>query len=95
MPNLRQYFVILILRNVCAAEIFRFEPKDRGVEAARASFTVLTPSGMHTTKTQYQKFETNIPRKGTARLQSQFVHIYFGERFISSSDRSAYSSEGK
>ncbi len=28
----------------------------------------------HTAKTQYQKFETNIPIKGTARQQSQFLH---------------------
>jgi hypothetical protein len=27
-----------------------------------------------TAKTQYQKLETNIPRKGTARLQSQLLH---------------------
>ncbi len=28
-------------------------------------------------KTQYRKFQTNIPRKGTARLQSQFPHSCF------------------
>ncbi len=28
----------------------------------------------HTAKTQYRKFETSIPRKGTTRLQSQFLH---------------------
>ncbi len=35
-----------------------------------------------TAKTQYRKFETNIPRKGTARLQSQFLHSCFCERSI-------------
>ncbi len=29
----------------------------------------------HTAKTQYRKFETNNPRKGTARLQSQFQQL--------------------
>ncbi len=42
-------------------------------------------------KTQYRKIETNMPRKETARLQSQFLHSCFCERFIYSSDRSAYS----
>jgi hypothetical protein len=28
-------------------------------------------------KTLYRKFETNIPRKETARLQSQFLHLCF------------------
>ncbi len=29
-----------------------------------------------TAKTQYRKFETNIPRKGTVRLQSQsYIHV--------------------
>jgi hypothetical protein len=27
-------------------------------------------------KTQYRKFETNIPRKETARLQSQFLYVH-------------------
>ncbi len=35
-----------------------------------------------TAKTQYRKFETNIPRKGTARPQSQFPHSCVCERFI-------------
>ncbi len=46
---------------------------------------------LHTAKTQYRKFETNIPRKGTARPQSQFPHSCVYERFIYSHDRSAYS----
>ncbi len=33
-------------------------------------------------KTQYRKFETNIPRKGIARPQSQFPHSCVWERFI-------------
>jgi hypothetical protein len=49
----------------------------------------------HTAKTQYRKFEINIPRKGTARLQSAFLDSCFCERFIYSSDRSAYSAAGK
>jgi hypothetical protein len=49
----------------------------------------------HTAKTQNRKFETHIPRKGTARLQSQFLHQCFYERFIYSPDRSAYSAAGK
>ncbi len=48
-----------------------------------------------TAKTQYRKFETNIPRKGIARPQSQFPHSYVCERFINSHDRSAYSAAGK
>ncbi len=43
-----------------------------------------------TEKTQYRKLETNIPRKGTARSQSQFLHSCFCERFIYSQERSAY-----
>ncbi len=45
--------------------------------------------------TVYRKFEINIPRKGTARPQSQFLHSCFCERFIHSHDRSAYSATGK
>ncbi len=36
----------------------------------------------HTAKTQYQNFDTNVPRKGTVRPQSQFLHSCFCERFI-------------
>ncbi len=49
----------------------------------------------YTAKTQCRKFETNIPGKGTARLQSQFLHSWFCERFMYSSDRPAYSAVGK
>ncbi len=48
-----------------------------------------------TAKTQYRKFETNIPRKGVARPQSQFPHSCVCERFIYSHDQSAYSAAGK
>jgi hypothetical protein len=34
-----------------------------------------------TTKTQYRKFETNIPRKGIELPQSQFPHSCICERF--------------
>ncbi len=54
-----------------------------------------TTTALRTAKTQYRKFETNIPRKETARLQSQFLHSCFCERFIYSPDRSAYSAAGK
>jgi hypothetical protein len=46
-------------------------------------------------KTQYQKFETNIPRKGIAQPQSQLPHSCVCERFIYSHDQSAYSATGK
>jgi len=45
-------------------------------------------------KTQYRKFETNIPRKGILRPQSQFPHSCVCERFIYYHDWSAYSSAG-
>jgi hypothetical protein len=46
-----------------------------------------------TAKKQYRKFETNIPRKGTVRPQSQFLHSCVSERFMYtySHDWSAYS----
>jgi hypothetical protein len=37
----------------------------------------------------YRKFERNIPRNGTARPCSQFLHSCICERFIYSHDRSA------
>ncbi len=49
----------------------------------------------HTAKTQYRKFETNIPRKGIAKQQSQFPDSCVGERCIYSHDRSDYSAAGK
>ncbi len=46
----------------------------------------------HIAKTQYRKFETNIPRKGIVRPQSQFPHSCVCERFMYSYDGSAYNS---
>ena len=40
-------------------------------------------------------FETNIPRNVTARPHIQILHSCFGEQFIYSHDRSAYSAAGK
>jgi hypothetical protein len=40
------------------------------------------------------KIQTNIPRKGIARPQSQFQHSCVCERFIYSHNRSAYSAAG-
>jgi hypothetical protein len=42
-------------------------------------------------KILYRKFEKYIPRKGTARPQSQFLHPCFCVRFICSHGRFAYS----
>ncbi len=54
-----------------------------------------TLSTTRTAKTQYRKFETNFPRKGTAWPQSQFPHSCVCERDIYFQDRSAYSAAGK
>jgi hypothetical protein len=48
-----------------------------------------------TAKILYRKIETYIPRKETARPQSQFLHSCFCGRFIYSHDRSAYYAAGK
>jgi hypothetical protein len=45
----------------------------------------------YTAKNQYRKLETNIPRKGIERPESQFPHSYGFEGFINSHHRSAYS----
>jgi hypothetical protein len=50
--------------------------------AGNCQLTDLRRRNIYTTKTQYRKFETNVPRKGTARLQPQFVHSGFCEWFI-------------
>ncbi len=44
-----------------------------------------------TAKTLHRKFETNIPKNETGMPRSQFLHSCFGERFIYSHYRSAYS----
>jgi hypothetical protein len=46
----------------------------------------------YTAKNEYRTVETNIPRKGIARPESQFPHTC--ERFIYSHDRSTYSAAG-
>ncbi len=43
-----------------------------------------------TAKSQDRKFETNVPKKGIARPQSQFSHSCVCERFIYSQDWSTY-----
>ncbi len=48
-----------------------------------------------TEKTQYRKFEANVPRKGIARPQSNLPNSRVCERFIYSHNRSAYSAAGK
>jgi hypothetical protein len=48
------------------------------------------PPYTYTAKSQYRKFETNVPRKGIARPQSQFPHSCLCERFLYSHDWSAY-----
>jgi hypothetical protein len=62
---------------------------------AQVEETQLNTLMVCTAKTQYQKFKTNIPRKGIARPQSQFPHSCVCERFIYSQDRSAYIVAGK
>ncbi len=57
----------------------------RRVTKIKADFSVSS----YTAKTQYRKFETNIPRKGISRPQSQFPHSCVCERFKYSQDRSA------
>ncbi len=52
------------------------------------------PQNEYTSKAVYRKFETIIPRNETSRLQSQFLHSCFCDRFIYSHDRSAYSAAG-
>ncbi len=52
------------------------------------------PSLVCTAKNQYRKFKKNIPRKGTARPQSQFPHSCVCKRFLYCRDRSAYSDAG-
>ncbi len=49
---------------------------------------------IRTAKTQYRKFETNIPRKGVVRPQSQIPQSCSCVRFIYYHDRSAFSAAG-
>ncbi len=52
------------------------------IEAIKEGHVVLSASCCCTAKTLYRKIETNIPRKGTERPQSQFLYSCFCERFI-------------
>ncbi len=54
----------------------------------------LQHKNVQTAKNQYQKLETNIPRKGIAQPKSQFPHSCVCERFIYSHIRSAYFAAG-
>jgi hypothetical protein len=49
----------------------------------------------YTAKTQYRKFETNIPRQGIAGPESQCPHSCVCERFIYYHDLSACSAAEK
>ncbi len=75
----------------------KFSPPGKVILKDTHSFLLLFSSAQtsYTAKTQYRKFETNIPRKGIARPQSQFTHSCVCERFIYSRDRSAFSAAGK
>jgi hypothetical protein len=68
------------------------KPKD--ISAILVKTKQVQDSFIRTAKKQYRKFETNIPRKGIARPQSQFPHSCVCGRFLYSHDRSAYSSAG-
>ncbi len=78
----------------------RLEGKERNVKWVKSSFfsgetwTFPIKQSFYTAKTQYRKFETNIPGKGIARTQSQFPHLCVCERFIYSHHRSACSAAG-
>jgi hypothetical protein len=52
------------------------------INSKGSRFVLLYSRRLYTGKTQYRKFETNIPRKEIARPQSQFPHSCVCERFI-------------
>ncbi len=59
------------------------------IKTATTSLGLCRPKGMYQSrassefsKTQYQIFETNIPKKGITRPQSQFPHLCVCERFL-------------
>ncbi len=60
-----------------------------------SSFWVFLLFVLDTVKTQYRKFEKNIPRKGILWPQSQFPRSCVCEQFIYSHDRPSYSAAGK
>ncbi len=92
------YFLILILIFKIISNHSRANPKHNDFKV-RNSFNKRAMKifclAVVQLKTQNRKFETNIPRKGIARPQSQFPHSCVCERFIYSQDRSAYSAAGK
>ncbi len=85
----------IIICNSCAKTYISFPLNiDKGLKSVgwgeRNPMQIL-----YTAKTKYRKFERNIPRNETAWPRSQFLYSYFGEGFIYSHDRSAYSAGGK
>ncbi len=71
------------------------EPRIRCIILAKTEVKSFGPERDQPTHCKGTKFETNIPRKGTARPQSQFPRPCVCERFIYSRDRSAYSAAEK
>jgi hypothetical protein len=80
-----------ILQHCLSFQYWFFVLDHHGLEQCR----VLLPLDLaclvnpRTAKTPNRKFETDIPRKGIARPQSQYLCVC--DRFIYSHDRSAYS----
>ncbi len=69
-------------RSSCRNYKLTFSQQEHGRHLAASRYTA---------ETQYQKFETNIPRKGIARPEFQFSHSCVCEWFIYSHNRSAFS----
>ncbi len=99
--NNKLYIILVVHFAILARpELFIYNLAQIGSGIKQTIFNIkcLTVCGICfvcTAKTQYQKFETNIPRKGIARPQSQFPHSCVCERFIYFHNRSAYSAAGK
>jgi hypothetical protein len=95
-------YILTIVLFCCREHINRSQTHECGGLRSRNSQTVKNCSVLlqgfgtftqpYTTKNQYRKFKTNIPRKGFARPQSQFTCVC--ERFVYSHDQSAYSVAG-
>jgi hypothetical protein len=75
----------------CERETFPAQPFYR--EKYYDDVTVSSPPAH--CKDTVPKIGKNIPRKETARPQSQFLHSYICERIIYSHDRSAYLAAAK
>jgi hypothetical protein len=73
----------------------KFSPPGKAILEDTLFFAIVFIGTNLFVKTQYGKSETNIPRKGIARPQSQLPHSCVCERFIYSRDRSAFSAAGK